>query len=180
VKQRNFYVDFIDSRFQRPQISRQSSIVLDFLFSFAQERADSFGSWHISEQRSADFLATAQEDSVSFNDWASSHSLAETHADLLRLLCYRSSARLPDYDTFYSECQSLLSKKATSDRVTLFRRAVASLNHRMTVQALPKSGERAWRMNKLLFGYASNHFSSTDRKKIFADDSRFSEGTKLK
>src|SRR5262249_29434807 len=51
VKQRNFYVDFVDTQFQRPQVTKQNSIALDFLFSFAEERADSFGSWHISEQR---------------------------------------------------------------------------------------------------------------------------------
>jgi AbiV family abortive infection protein len=175
VKQRNFYVDFVDSGFQRPQVSKQSSTALDFLFSFAEERADSFGSWHISEQRSADFLADAQNDSPSFNDWASSHAPAEADADLLRLLCYHSSAQIPDYPTFYSACESLMSKKTRSEKVTLFRRAVASLNHRMKVRALSTSGRRAYRMLKLLLGYATDHFSDTERKEIFANDFRFAE-----
>jgi hypothetical protein len=175
VKQRNFYVDFIDSRFQRPQGSKQTSTALDFLFSFAEERADSFGSWHISEQRSADFLAVAKDDSISFNDWASSHTPAEADADLLRLLCYRTSGPVPDYFTFYSECETFLSKKTTSERVTLFRRVVTSLNHRMKVEALPTSARRAYLMLKLLLGYASEHFSDAEREEIFADD--FSESS---
>jgi AbiV family abortive infection protein len=175
VKQRNFYVDFIDGRFQRPQASAQNSTALDFLFSFAEERADSFGSWHISEQRSADYLAVAQDDSCSFNDWASSHTPAEADADLLRLLCYCSSARVPNYATFNSECESFMSKKTAEERVTLFRRAVSTVNHRMRIQALPTSAQRAWSMDKLLFSYADRHFSGADRKKAFADDFRFGQ-----
>jgi AbiV family abortive infection protein len=177
VKQRNFYVDFVDTEFQIPRGSRQNSTALDFLFSFVEDRADSFGSWHISEQRSADFLAVAHDGSVSFNGWASSHTLAEADADLLRLLCYRSSAQVPDYGTFSSECEDLMSKKTAAERVTLFRRAVTTVNHRMKVfQILPTSADRAWRMDKLLFSYATDHFSDTERKEIFSGDFRFGHG----
>jgi hypothetical protein len=179
VKQRNFYVDFIDGQFQRPQISRQNSIALDFLFSFCEERADSFGSWHISEQRSVDFLAVARDDFISFNDWASSHTPAEADADFLKLLCYHSSARVPEYATFNSECESFMSKKTAAEKVTLFRRAVTTVNHRMKVfQILPTSARRAESMRKLLLGYAGDHFSDAERKEIFADDFRFLEGQK--
>jgi AbiV family abortive infection protein len=176
VKQRNFYVDFIDSGFKRPQVSRQNSTVLDFLFSFAEERADSFGSWHISEQRSADFLAVAQHDLL--NDWATTHTLAEADADLLRLLCRRSSGGVPDYQTFYFDCESLMSNKTTLEAVTLFRRAVVLLNHRMKIEALRTSARRAWSMAKLLLGYADGHFSDAERKEIFAEDFRFSAARK--
>jgi AbiV family abortive infection protein len=51
VKQRNFYVDFIDRQFQRPNASKGTSTALNLLFAFAEERADSFGSWHVTAQR---------------------------------------------------------------------------------------------------------------------------------
>ena len=79
------------------------------------------------------------------------------------------SPRTYNSRTFYSACESLMSKKTRSEKVTLFRRAVASLNHRMKVQALPTSGRRAYRMLKLLFGYATDHFSDTERKDSTSD-----------
>lgn len=93
VKQRSFYVDFIGNQFRRPAANNDISTVLDSLFSFAEERADSFGSWHISAQRSMDFLtarikilsADAIEQPAlikniySLNDWSGSHLPVETN-----------------------------------------------------------------------------------------------------
>jgi hypothetical protein len=178
VKQRNFYVDFVDSRFRRPEASEETSAVLDFLFSFAEERADSFGSWHVTAQRSLDFLsvsvavpsAAGKLLDIGFNDWASTDEPIEVAADLIRLLCYHGSAQIPNYHDFHSACESFLSKKSAPERVTLLQRAVSSLKHRMKIEALRRSGIRAFLMFKLLFGYAAANFSDREREEIFPDD----------
>ncbi|MCD6705759.1 MAG: AbiV family abortive infection protein [Thiobacillus sp.] len=181
VKQRNFYVDFISSQFRCPEANRDTSMALDFLFSFAEERADSFGSWHVSTQRSIDFLAARLKvfstnaidlpeiiKSIgSLNDWSSSHLPAESDADLMRLACYCSSASVPDYDSFLPECESFLSKKTTHERMALVGRAVASLKRRMEVAALPKSKHRALLMFKLLMSYSTRHLSDSECKELF-------------
>jgi len=179
LKQRNFYVDFIDSRFQRPEASQEICTVLDFLFSFVEERADSFGSWHVTPERSVDFLSvhldgasesTARNSpTIGFNDWASTHEPIEAAADLLRLLCYHSSALVPNYVYFYPACEAFLSKKELSETVTLLRRVVSSLKRRMEVKALPTSGLRAFLMLKLLFSYATAHLSDAEREEVFPD-----------
>lgn len=181
VKQRNFYVDFISGQFRCPEANKDIATALDFLFSFAEERADSFGSWHISTQRSMDFLAarlkvfsanaidlpeTIKKIS-SLNDWSASHLPDEADADLLRLTCYFSSALVPDYASFLPACESFLSKKSIPERVSLVGRGVATHKRRMALEALPKSGHRALLMLKLLLGYATRHFSDSECKELF-------------
>ena len=160
---------------------RDISTVLDFLFSFAEERADSFGSWHISAQRSIDFLAARLKvfsanaidlpeiikNIGSLNDWSASHLPAETDADLLGLACYCSSALVPDYASFLPACESFLSKKSIPERVALVGRGVATLKRRMAVKALPKSRHRAFLMFKLLFSYSARHLSDSECKELF-------------
>jgi AbiV family abortive infection protein len=181
VKQRNFYVNFIGDRFRLPDANKDISKALDSLFAFAEERADSFGSWHISAQRSIDFLAarlkvfsanTIELPEIikkihSLNDWSGSHQPAETDADLLRLTCYYSSASVPDYASFLSACESFLSKKTKSERAALLGRGVASIKRRMEVEALPKSMHRAFLMFKLLFSYSTRHLSDSECKELF-------------
>ena len=181
VKQRNFYVDFSGTRFRRPENKKDVSRALDLLFAFAEERADSFGSWHITAQRSVDFLTarlkafssyTGELSDLlkhihSFNDWASSHSPIETQADLMRLLCYHSSAMVPDYASFLPACESFLSKKIEQERIELLGHAVTSLKLRMAIEALPGSRQRASLMFRLLFSYSTRHLSDEDSKELF-------------
>ena len=181
VKQRNFYADFLGSRFQRPEISDDLSLALDTLFAFAEERVDSFGSWHITAQRSIDFLVTRLKvlsfDAAqlpeqlkyifSFNDWASSHTAVEAGADLLRLLCYHSSAIIPDYRSFHPECEVFLSPKLPSERMELLRSGVSTIRQRMEIRLLPKSQNRAFLMFKLLFSYSTAHLSEAECSELF-------------
>jgi AbiV family abortive infection protein len=167
VKQRNFYVDFVDARFRRPEASEETSTVLDFLFAFAEERADSFGSWHVTAQRSLDFLSLHKLDDIGLNDWASTHEAIEVAADLLRLLCYHSPRIIPDYGGFYPAFEAVLAKKATAERRTLLRRVLSSITRRMDVEALKASGLRAFLMRKLLLGYSINHLSDTECEELF-------------
>ncbi len=181
VKQRNFYVDFIGSQFRCPEANKDISAGLDFLFSFAEERADSFGSWHVSTQRSIDFLAASLKafsanaidlpevikNCRSLNDWSASHLPDEDDADLLRLACHHSSASLTDYTGFLPACESFLSKKSIPQRWALVGRGVATHKRRMALKALPKSRDRAYRMFKLLVSYAKCHFSDSEFKELF-------------
>lgn len=181
VKQRNFYVDFIGNRFRCPEGNKDISTALDSLFAFAEERADSFGSWHISNQRSVDFLtarlkvfsANAIELPEilkrvrSLNDWSDSQLPIEADADLLRLTSYCSSAFVPDFASFLPACESFFSKKAVSERSAILGRGVASLKRRMGVEALPKSRHRAILMFKLLISYATRHLADTECEALF-------------
>lgn len=181
VKQRNFYVDFIGSQFRRPEVNTDISSVLDFLFAFAEERADSFGAWHISAQRSIDFLSVRQKLLVAnaielpeiikslstLNDWSESHLLSEDDADLLRLTSFFSSALIPNYDGFLPAFERFLSKKIVSERVAIVMRGVRTLQGRMDVEALPKSKFRAFLMFKLLFAYSIRYFSDFECEEIF-------------
>ncbi len=181
VKQRAFYVDFVGNRFRCPEGNKDTSEALDSLFSFVEERADSFGSWHVSNQRSMDFLATRfkvftadatelpeiLENIHSLNDWSDSHLPNEADADLLRLACYCSSALVPDYATFLPACENFLSKKTAPERVALLGRGLATLKRRTEVEALPKSGHRAFLMFKLLFSYSTRHLSDSECKDLF-------------
>ena len=103
----------------------------------------------------------------SLNDWSASHLPAEADADLLRLVCYRSSALVPDYATFLPACEGFLSKKSIPERVALLGRGVATLKRRMAVEALPKSRHRAFLMFKLLFSYSTRHLSDSECKELF-------------
>jgi AbiV family abortive infection protein len=181
VKQRNFYADFLGKRFERPEISNDLLLALDTLFAFAEERADSFGPWHITAQRSMDFLVARLKvfsfDAAelpeqlnhisSFNGWASSHTAGEAGADLLRLLCYYSSAMIPDYDGFHSECEIFLSPKLPSERMELLHSSVSTIQQRREIKLLPKSQNRAFLMFKLLFSYSRNHLSDVECLELF-------------
>lgn len=190
VKQRGFYVDFLGDRFHVPRADADVSAALDSLFAFAEERADSFGSWHITAQRSLDFLNarlkvfTTPPSELgdllkhihSFNAWASSHSDDEAQADLQRLLCYHSSALIPDYAQFLPACEAFLAGKTPDQTLRLIGRAVVCLRARMALKPLQRSAHRAFLMFKLLLSYATRHLQEADCKRIFdvspSDDAR--------
>jgi AbiV family abortive infection protein len=173
IKQRNFYVDFVDGRFPGPVETPESVRALDTLFAFAEERADSFGSWHVTPKRSSDFfmarmrlLSKAGTEAETFeamrrvhsiNDWTASHSDEESDADVMRLLCYRSSSLIPDYASFSPECEALLSLMEEAKRVEVLKRVIRELEHRLATETLRQSCFRAFLMMKLLMSYASRH-----------------------
>jgi hypothetical protein len=107
---------------------------------------------------------------IGFDDWASSHESIEATSDVLRLLCYHSSALIPNFSNFYAACESFLSKKAKAEKVTLLRGVVSRLKRRISIEALQTSGLRSFLMLKLLFGYAGEHFSDREREGIFPDN----------
>jgi AbiV family abortive infection protein len=181
VKQRNFYVDFVANQFLCPEATKEVSKALDWLFSFAEERADSFGSWHITPQRSLDHLTAVIKANSStltelpdmnrriksLNEWASSQLPLEADADLLRLLCYSSSAFVPNYNRFFSECETFLSGRAAHERVELLKRAVGKLRQRMNIEILQRSRRRSYNMFKLLVSCATRTLSKSESKKLF-------------
>jgi hypothetical protein len=122
--------------------------------------------------RSLDFVSAsidAASTDIGFNDWASTHESVEAAADLLRLLCYHSSASIPDYAGFYDACERLLSEKTALERMRLFRRIVSELKRRMEAEPLAQSALRAFLMRKLLFGYSTEYLSDTERDELFPD-----------
>lgn len=96
-KQSNLYVDLRMDGVHAPQIGPFSTNALDFLMTYAQERSDSFQSWHVSVKRSLDFLSINPLDR---KPWTSSHHIDEVCADLQYQMSAMSASIVPDYGSF--------------------------------------------------------------------------------
>jgi AbiV family abortive infection protein len=115
-KQSNFYVDIRDDGIHAPGRAENLIKATDYLLAFAQERADSYMSWHISRQRAIDQLQVALGKRAS-NVCTRSFRLEEVQADLLYQVSALSASLVPNYCTFYDFIKSYLKKTVAERRV---------------------------------------------------------------
>jgi AbiV family abortive infection protein len=162
-KQRSFYVDFWNGRFGVPGTAPSDlGELVDGLYALALERADSFGQFHATRERSTRLLkgnvAQAAGGSITAavagGDAAPTEDAKEIAIDLHSLLANRSSALLPDYASLYALSDELTKGCPTPAISAVFDREATVLSARMNERRLPTAGARALSMVKLLYGLA--------------------------
>jgi len=177
LKQRNFYVDFVNDRFVVPGEDQLSlSGVLDLLFFVAEERVDSFAHLYVPPGRALEFLNNATvhyqklgapenatdvlrapHDEFCFSKPEGDSIPLTLRADLRSLLSDRSAPAflnstmggVPDYKTFCLEAESLISEFGKDSVLRALKDECASLRCRLEIEALPGSARRAFFMLKL-------------------------------
>ena len=152
-KQSSFYVDIRDDGIHAPGSTENSIKATDYLLAFAQERADSYMSWHISQQRTLDQLQVALGKRA-MNVWTRSYRSDEVQADLLYQASALSASHVPDYWTFYDFVKSYLKKNVAERRV---KDALLNLASEMRLriidsESLPLFQSRYIGAYKLVFG----------------------------
>jgi AbiV family abortive infection protein len=154
LKQWGFYVDCVNDRFQAPDDLELTILpILDAVFAFAEERADSFAKLHAS---------------VTLSEHCYSRRLADvgpglppplpiTEADDVSavVLSYASAysrSTPPDYPTFYAACRGSVGHLPleTRHRALEMTRTLCTL--RLSSKALPTAAARAFLMMKLTLG----------------------------
>jgi AbiV family abortive infection protein len=121
-KQSNFYVDLRQDGIHAPGSDDRTLAALDYLLTFGQERADSFGAWHVSTRRGLDYLDLALG-RKSVARWTNHYAVPEVRADMLYQAAALSASQVPDYATFYDFMAQY--KKKVSEKH--FREALISL-----------------------------------------------------
>jgi hypothetical protein len=87
---------------------------------------------------------------------------------VLRLLCYRSSARVPNYSDFNRECANLLEPFNRNEQLKALKDTLILLKRRMDMNCLPTSMERSWLMIKLILSYVDNYLDEETRKEMIS------------
>lgn len=159
AKQRSFYADFVNGRFLVPGAgSDEVPSILDELFAFAEERADSFEWLHATQDRSrAVLIANAAGkpiDHGSLMNGTASLLLPDLHS----LIANRSSAVVPDYvstrEVAREQLQDIPDDVVAAVVMAEGRRIRERLDDH---EFLPTSAFRGWRMMKLLSAIAEQH-----------------------
>lgn len=125
-KQSNFYVDLRQDGIHVPHEDEAIRQTFDYLLSFGQERADSFGAWHVSDRRSADYLDLALG-KKNVEKWTASYAVNEIEADILYQAASLSASHIPNYFMFNDFAEHY--KKNVAD--ARFRQALISLASRI-------------------------------------------------
>lgn len=181
VKQRGFYVDHAPPRFVSPAPSEDVAQAFSILYGFAQERIYAFGTWHVTTQRSLDFLATcvsaldsgsaeadrASELLTTFSGWASTFTTEELVADLYRALSYYSASSVPDYLYCLTICKNIFDHLSPSDRVVTLQRIAADLKDSYKCPFSPQAAGRALKMYKLALCCVANALSDSECQLTF-------------
>lgn len=109
LKQWGFYVDCVDMSFQSPdQFASDLAEIVDFLFAVAEERADSFGRFHVSVEQSLRAYKHRLAATRLGEFWPPPvHSETELHALLLSLASQYSLSSPPNYVAFVDACEQL-------------------------------------------------------------------------
>ncbi len=187
LKQRSLYVDFVDDAFQSPGSSQGIVEVLDWLFAFVEERVDSFASWHVTAERSLEFLEhhveclralfqtrTREEGQRVLQNLRDEPFCPgqRTHAEICADVRYRlvkySSSFVPDYLTFRASCKDVLARVDTGAAASVVRDEAADLRGRLEVAPLNFSALRAYKMLKLLHNYVESELPGTGRIDVFS------------
>ena len=111
LKQSSFYVDMRQDGLHVPSGDEDRTGAFDYLLTFGQERADSFGAWHVTERRSADYLDVALN-RRSFAQWTTNYGVLEVRADILYQAVSLSASYVPDYGAFYAFVDEYRAKTA--------------------------------------------------------------------
>jgi AbiV family abortive infection protein len=121
-KQANLYVDLRLDGVHAPCATNEDLEALDYLLTYAQERCDSFESWHVTTVRSADLLAMSNDD---LGRWTTSYQLEEVQGDLLYQLSGASASQVPNYALFNDYVRTV--RKNIQD--TILQNALLHLAH---------------------------------------------------
>lgn len=170
-KQASLYVDIRDDGIHAPGSTGDSIKATDYLLAFAQERADSYMSWHISQQRAIDQLQVALGKRAVIA-WTRSYRVGEVQADLLYQASALSASHVPNYMTFYDFVKSYLQKKVAERRV---KDALLNLASEMRIriiesEKLPLFQARYIGAYKLVYGISENSdiFSTSFNRELKA------------
>jgi AbiV family abortive infection protein len=154
LKQWGFYVDCVDDRFQAPDELELTVLpMLDPVFAFAEERADSFAKLHASVVLSEWCYGRRFEAAVpGALPRLPVAEVDDASAVVLSYASQYSRSTPPDYLTFYEACRASLGHlpEATRNRVFEMTRTLCSL--RLPFKALPTAAARAFLMMKLTLG----------------------------
>lgn len=121
-KQSSLYVDLRQDGVHEPASDDETRHALDYLLVFGQERADSFGTWHVSQRRGADFLDVALGRKP-VRAWTYHYGIPEVRSDILYQAAAMSASHVPDYSSFLDFAEGY--KKKVSEKH--FREALLSL-----------------------------------------------------
>ncbi len=154
LKQWGLYVDCVNNRFQAPDDLDLTVVpILDPVFAFAEERADSFGKLHASVALSE--WSYAQRFAAAVPGLMPGLPVVEVHEASAVALSYASQysrSTPPDYLTFYEACRACLGglPEATRNQALEMTKTTCSL--RLPFKALPTAAARAFLMMKLALG----------------------------
>lgn len=171
LKQSSLYVDIRDDGVHAPKASKNSIKATDYFLTFAQERADSYMSWHVSVRRTLDQLQVAlgRRDMKS---WTNSYQPVEVYSDLLYQASALSASHVPDYANFYGFIESYLRRKVSEKRV---KEAILDLATELRLRVkesdqLPLFQSRYIGAYKLVYGVSeiSDIFPHSFNKKLKA------------
>lgn len=169
LKQSSLYVDIRDDGIHEPSSNEYSIKATDYLLTFAQERADSYMSWHISPQRTLDQLSVALGKQRS-QKWTHSYKKSEVYSDILYQCSALSASLIPNYAVFNDFIRKYLQNNVAKKRV---EEAILTLaaDIRLRIQEskeLPIYQSRYIGAYKLLFGISelSGLFSSAFNKEL--------------
>ncbi|MGX7925479.1 AbiV family abortive infection protein [Tsuneonella sp. HG094] len=98
-KQSGFYVDLRMDGVHAPNSEIEVRDITDLLLALAQERCDSFESWHVTSRRSLDFLKQSF-DMGETGLWPKSFQPEEVEADIIYSASAMSAGIVPDYHSF--------------------------------------------------------------------------------
>ena len=98
-KQAEFYVDLRLDGVHAPNAGSEVRDTTDFLLAVAQERCDSFESWHVTSRRSLDFLQRSYDEGET-GLWPKSFHPEEVEADIIYHSSALSAGIVPDYQSF--------------------------------------------------------------------------------
>jgi len=169
LKQSSLYVDIRDDGVHAPKASENSIKATDYFLTFAQERADSYMSWHVSVRRTLDQLQVALG-KRDMKRWTNSYQPAEVYSDLLYQASALSASHVPDYMTFNSFIKSYLRRKVSEKRV---RQGILDLAEELRLrlresERLPIFRARYFGAYKLVIGISENSelFSASFRREL--------------
>lgn len=175
LKQRCFYVDYIESGFVEP--SKICKIELyDELYTFTLERLYSFGALHGTKNRSKHMLESAQnfidiicsnnltqaqlEESVNnhrnINHRSASDDPSLVQLDIIYWASHRSSSIVPDYLAFKNVMAYFTTEINNSDLLLTLTRVVKKIIANVKQDKLPNLAFRHYQMLKLIYSFAED------------------------
>jgi len=165
LKQKCFYVDYIDTNFTEPQKLADIKII-DYLYSMALERLYSFGAWHgvldrslhllkckinlINEPFDTDIIEKSLK--IDFTPPSSEENIA--HQDFLYWLSHRSSSEIPDYSSFLAQGERALGKLDKSGVYHVLSNLLEQTKEKLELTDMPQTSYRHFKMVKLIISFS--------------------------
>lgn len=150
-KQSGFYVDLRMDGVHAPTAQSEVRETTDLLLTLAQERCDSFESWHVTSRRSLDFLKRSYEVGET-GLWPKSFQPEEVEADIIYYASALSAGIVPDYHSFTGYVHEYRKRVADKRLKEAFLSVATRYRERMddSHSKLPKYHGRLFEPAKLL------------------------------